>query len=103
MAHTLVPRPVQLVLLSRREGRTPELYMGFKIACQSADRTLCFEVFGALSDHLDSLAKYVKGKAARRNSVLIDIRGVTKRRLLRTRGYQICSFSDEETARDWLL
>src|SRR5262249_10960648 len=140
MAHTLVSRPVQLVLLSRRERRTMELYMGLKIACQSIDRTLCVEVFGTLTGHLDSLAKYVKAKAVRRNSVLIDIRGVTKRpgadklfihalkypsicsckialvdfqenrtfcllfqRLLQTRGYQICSFSDEETARSWLL
>lgn len=114
--------------------------MGFKIACQSIDRILCFEVFGALSGHLDSLAKYVKAKAACRNSVVIDIRGVTKRpgadglfihvlkypsscsceiavvdfqenrifcllfeRLLRTRGYQICASSDEDTAKGWLL
>lgn len=114
--------------------------MGLKIACQNVDRTLCFVVFGTLSGHLDSLAKYVKAKAARRNRVLIDIRGVTKRpaadklfihalkypstcscnialldcqenrtfcllceRLLQTRGYQVCSFSNEEVARGWLL
>lgn len=53
--------------------------MGFRIACQSVDRTPCFVVFGALSGHLDSLAKYVKAKAPRRSGVLIDIRGVTRR------------------------
>jgi|KBSMisStaDraftv2_1062788.scaffolds.fasta_scaffold41562_2 hypothetical protein len=114
--------------------------MGLQIACQDVDRTLCFVVFGALSGHLDSLAQYVRAKAVRRNRILIDIRGVSKRpaadnvfihalkypstcscnialldcqenrtfcllceRLLQTRGYQVCAFSNEETAWEWLL
>ena len=114
--------------------------MGFRIACQCVSTNLCFEVFGTLSDHLETLAKYVRGKAVSHKNVLIDIRGVTQRpgagklfihvlkypstcsctialvdfqenrmfcqlfeRLLQTRGYQVCCFSDETTARDWLL
>ena|SRR5215813_3187990 len=53
--------------------------MGLKIACQMHERTLCFEVLGGLSDHLDSVARYVRGKAAHRDGVMVDIRGATRR------------------------
>jgi hypothetical protein len=53
--------------------------MSFRIACQAHEMGPCFEVFGEVANHLDSIARYVRAKATDRQAVLLDIRAVTTR------------------------
>ena len=53
--------------------------MSFKIACLTHEKATCFQVFGGIANHLDSIALYVMAKAAGRRGVVLDIRAVTTR------------------------
>ena len=55
--------------------------MSFRISWRPQQTAACFEVCGEIANHLDSIMRYVKTKAVGRPSLLLDIRGATKRPL----------------------